>query len=340
MKNSSTISIVDLTSVTYSAVEYSDVSDYMMDVQVGSGQKLYGSVIDDQQTLDAHVGVFEPPFAHNSLMDARPTTVFKSNWGGMYVTWAPLEQICFANVDGTERLMGVTTCAPGFSIPVSEIYSSASVLQVTEDFNVRNDPSKKVVALTHTDGTETTTYLYDLHDNWSIPSQLIRIGEKYLDGSRVTAGEFNLPAQELRTFGGQVTSGLTPEEVMIVSEGYEMIAKYTNESHLMVIDDNDVLRLLDVTSPTVGVDSESASEELFTVFPNPTTASIQITAPDLALQRLVVRIHDVAGKLIQEEQLAPGSRNIDLSALDAGTYTVSVLDADFERIGTQQVVKQ
>ena len=65
------------------------------------------------------------PFAHNSSTVNRATSMFKSNWGGDYFTNAPLEKFDFATINGSDRLLGVTICAPGFSLETVSLTGSA-----------------------------------------------------------------------------------------------------------------------------------------------------------------------------------------------------------------------
>ena len=111
--NGGNITSLTLTSVNYVALTFSTTGFEVQDMTWGNN-KLY--VSSGSWALDGEVGSISAPFAHNSVTTNRATSMFKSNWGGGYFTDAPLEKFDFATVATKNRLMGVTVCAPGFSI--------------------------------------------------------------------------------------------------------------------------------------------------------------------------------------------------------------------------------
>lgn len=318
VKNQNTLSVIDLSNVTYSELTYTQNGNYIFDLEWGDDQRLYFCTGD--YTLDAEVGAITPPFVHNSNAASRATTVFKSNWGGGYFTEAPLERITMAKVKGEDRLMGVTTCAPGFSIPVTEIDNSGSVLTVTEDFNVRFDPSFKVVALTQQIGNEERTYLFDLHWNASgNTTQLIRIGQRFLDGSAASSGEVNNNSQLLRNGSFQIVSSLTEEEAKLYTTGFVMITKY-DPNNLMVIDDNSVLRLMDVAAKGVGIAGVSSDKTKLVLYPQPATDVIKIKGKVSPNSEYTIFSSD--GKQVAQGQL--NNNRISTAGLANGFYVLSI----------------
>ena len=317
VKSQTSISLVNLSGLDYCVMDYTPNSNYIMDMAWDPQGKLYYTTGDF--TLDAEIGSISIPFVHGGSGTLTATTLFKSNWGGSYFTSAPLEMISVSTVDGTDRLMGVTTCAPGFSIPTSTI-PGAGTLSVTEDFNMHRFYSLSVV--TQTQGTGlTTTYLYDLHFNQSAPTQLIRVGEKYLDGSRAAASEINNSAQKIRTNTGALTSGLGNDEAIEIATGYYMIAKYS-ETQLMVVDDNEVLRLMDVTSTSLGVNNNTVGLIPLSIYPSPASDVIQF---DLELKddsNISIKIWDVEGKLVHHSDW--NKEAVNISELSNGSYIANI----------------
>jgi len=325
VKNPSDIAVVSLSNMTYSSVKYTSNNNYLYDMEWGGDSRFYFCTGDF--TLDGEVGAIDLPFVHNSTAGNRATSVFKSNWGGGYFTNAPLEKISFSTVDGIDRLMGVTVCAPGFSIETSEIDSNATVLQVTEDFDVVYNYSMKIVTVTQEDSIgNTTTYLFDLHKK-SPADQLIRIGEMYLDGSPVANNEFNNSAQKIRTTSGDILSDLTEEEAKIVATGFKMIAKYSEYS-LMVIDNNDVLKLYKIgEDPQIsGIDKSMEDGSIIQIYPNPTNNNLIIDLNNNLHGNIYYRIFSVDGQLIDESRLR--NNQIDLKNYNKGYYIINLYQKD------------
>jgi hypothetical protein len=316
VKSQTDLKIMDISNVSYAAMIYTQNNNYIFDIEWGDDNRLYFCTGD--YTLDAEVGAVTPPFVHTTNLASRATTVFKSNWGGSYFTEAPLERISMAKVDGVGRLMGVTTCAPGFSIPTTEIDGSSSLLTVTEDFNVRFDPSLKVVALNQEVGGTTKAVLFDLHWNAKTnATQLISIGQKYLDDSRLAAGETNGNAQLIRTAASTITPGLSEEEAREWVTGFTMIAKY-DEYRLMVIDDKGALRLMDVSTTGVGIVDNNQFREM-TVFPVPANDILYVQG--VSTDELRYTITTIDGKHIEEGSL---TGKLNTQHLANGHYLLSI----------------
>lgn len=320
VKSQSNISLVNLINKDYCVMSYTANNNYIFDMAWSAkDSSLYYTTGDF--TLDAEIGFITMPFNDGDTGTLAATTLFKSNWGGNYFTSAPLEMISISDVDGTNRLMGVTTCAPGFSIPTSTIVGTG-VLSVTEDFNVNNDYSLAVVTQAQGTGAK-TTYLFDLHINQTVPgpTQLIRVGEKYLDGSRATVNEINSTAKKLRTSRGDMTPGLPYEDAVELSTGFFMIAKYS-EYELMVVDDNEVLRLMDVTSSTVGIKSNSLELAKLNIYPSPASDFIQFQLNLEGDKNLMLKIWDMEGKVVYYSNW--NQEAINISKLSNGGYIANV----------------
>ena len=335
VKNPTSISVVNLSSVTYSAVNYTTTNNYIFDMEWASNGKLYYTTGDF--TLAARIGEITPPFVHNSTATLQATTLFKSNWGGSYYTNAPLEMISYTTINGIGRLTGVTTCAPGFSIPVSTINNGFSLLSVTEDFNVRNDPPIKVVTLTKVINGIEQSYLFDLHSNSTNPgpNQLIRIGKKYLDGSRIPANEFNIRAKEIRTTTGLMTPGQAITDALEISKGFEMISKYS-ESYLMVVDNNGILRLMDANGSYASIVEEQKEKISFTVYPSPARNFINIKLKENNQSILTLGIFDISGKKVLEGATTSGP--IDISIMESGIYFINIYKDEI-KVGSQKFIK-
>lgn len=228
-----TVELLDVSNVSYSTITYSTSGHLINDITWGDNT-LYFS-FSNASTLNGEVAALKAPFAHNTTVTSRATTVFKSNWGGSYFTDAPLESLTYGEVDGEKRLMGVTVCAPGFSFKTSDI-NGTGMLQVKEYFNLNTGMADKVFTINNNG----TTYLYEVHFN----GRIVRIGEKFINESQtanVQNGYFIL------TFSGTPANGLTEEDVKVIASAgtYVMAAKYTN-TQLLVVTGTGQLELLNL----------------------------------------------------------------------------------------------
>jgi len=160
-----------------------------------------------------------------------------------YITHAPLLTMTYASVNGVARLIGVFTCAPGFSFPVSDI-TGAGALDVEEDFNISGLTPAKLLSL----NLGESSYLYDLHGmqydsyNHSVwPGQILRIGETLLDD----VGDDH---KQLRDggFPYRAADPTTEQEFKTYPGDYYMMARYS-DTQLLVLKDTEELTLLDIT---------------------------------------------------------------------------------------------
>lgn len=309
------VSIVDMSNVTYSSIAWGGTSGLNINDMAYAGGTLY--VSSGTFSLDGALGWVSTPFTHNGSFTKRSTTLFKSNWGGQYFTTAPLETLTIGEVDGKNRLMGVTTCAPGFSIDVSTL-SGSGLLSVTEDFNIHQGQSKKAV-FQHHDGKN---WLFDLHDN-----RLYRIGEKYLDGSQVAANKYDNNAVKLRDNTGSVDASLPEEEIKQMSTGtYTMIAFYDNWS-LLLLESGSTGALtrskMSVENPASVDDTNNAKQ--FNIYPNPAGDNITIDIP--GYKKATVAIINMNGTVVRTANIS-NHTTIDISTVPSGIYTVTVQPED------------
>ena len=235
-KGGEEITMVDLSNATYSAITFSTKGHSINDLTWGDNTMFVS--MSQASTLNGEVAYLKAPFAHNSSVSSRATTVFKTNWGGNFFTDAPLETMTYGEVNGTKRLMGVTVCAPGFSFPVSDIDNGTGLLQVNEYFNLNQRSALKVFTINQNG----KTYLIEFHDN----GRITRVGEQYINGSQT---DINAEADYLLTNGGTtVSAGFTDEDVKLLApanSNYQMIAKYS-DTQLLVINTMGAISVINI----------------------------------------------------------------------------------------------
>ena len=312
--NGVNLNTIDLTNVNYVAITYTTSNFFVQDMTWGNNT-LY--VSSGNFALAGHVGVLTAPFVHNSATTNRTTSMFKSNWGGGYWTNAPLEKFDFATINGENRLMGVTVCAPGFSFEVSALTGSGA-LQVEEQFNINSSAPIKVVTAEQND----TSYLFDLHPA-SGGNVLIRVGEKYIDGSRISDNQYNANRKQLRDGSGNPSAGLTDADIKIYSDNFHMIAYYTDYQFL-VLDNDGTLRLFQTSTPQApsGIKSVAHSKNI-AVYPNPATKEIFIRHFDNLPDNSQLIIYSLEGKEMYKDFLI-GKSQIRVSSWPKGVYLISV----------------
>lgn len=309
------VTILDMSNVTYSDIAWGSSFGLNINDMAYADNTLY--VSSGTFSLDGALGWVAAPFTHNSTFSKRSTTLFKSNWGGNYYTTAPLETLTIGEVDGKSRLMGVTTCAPGFSIDVSTL-SGSGLLSVTEDFNIHRGQSKKAV-FQHHDGKD---WLFDLHDG-----KLYRIGKKYLDGSQVSANQHNNNSILLRDNSGNVISSLPEEDIkQMSSTDYSMIAFYDNWTLLLLESgaNGSLMRSKMSAENPAGI-AGVRNEKQFKLYPNPAGDNITIDIP--GNKNATVAITDMSGSVIHTTNISNRS-TIDVSSIPSGIYTITVQPED------------
>lgn len=312
VKNGATVSAVDLSNISYSKLTWANGLS-INDMTFGNGT-LY--VSSGSFSLDGELGMANVPFTNNTAFTKRATTMFKSNWGGNYQTTAPLETIAFGTINGVNRLMGVTTCAPGFSIEAAKVPGSG-VLSVTEDFNIHFGFSAKVVYMYH----DKKDWLFDLHDN-----NIYRIGTKYLDGSQVAALKYNNTAVELRDDKGNIKPAYPADDIKLMSTGPVRMMAYWDSYRMLVLEEGTTgalkLQQMSVETPPATNVDEVAAQQLG-MYPNPATGSVTITLPQNA-QSADISVSSVSGKVIFTRHLSVGSSSVDISNLAHGLYIMQV----------------
>lgn len=308
--NGNTVSVLDESSMTFSKFSWPNATYTGQDMTFGDNTLYITSGAN--WSLDGEIAWISAPFVHNSTTTNRSTTMYKTNWGGAYYTDAPLEKMDFATINGEDRLLGVTVCAPGFSIETADI-PGGGVLSVTEDFNVNFSPPNKCVH--QTNGNK--HWLFDLH---SFSNVLVRVGEEYLDGSVVGNNEHNNNAQLLRTGTGAPTPGLTDDQVKIYTENFDMIA-FWDDWNLLVLE-NDVLKLFQTGTTGAGLGVNNTPS--ISMYPNPTNSMVSVQMEEVPAAA-VITIQSVDGKEVYRSSSVKKNHTIDLEDLSSGAYILKVL---------------
>lgn len=317
--NGANVSVLDLSNISHSKLTWGSQTMNVNDMAFGNNN-LY--VTSGSFQLDGEIGWMAPPFANNGAFTKRATTMFKSNWGGQYETTAPLETLAFGKIDNKNRLMGVTTCAPGFSIDAATLQGTG-VLSVTEDFNVQFGTSKRVAFMNH----DNSSFLFDLHDN-----KLYRIGKKYLDGSQVAANNNNNNADELRDAMGNVPSTYAATEMKQVSTTqYDMMAKW-DEYRLLLLENGNagklILSQMSVENPPAPTGIENLKTAGFELFPNPAKGEFTVVLPQGKL-KATVNVISINGSVVKTQSINGKTANVNIEGIVPGMYTVNIqLDND------------
>jgi hypothetical protein len=322
-----TVTLLDLKNITYSKMAWG--GNLFVNEMAWGNNTLY--VTSGDFNLDASIGWIAAPFEHSTSFTTKSTSMFKSNWGGQYFTEAPLETMDYGFINGHHRLMGVTTCAPGFSIDAEKM-ERRDVVEVTEDFNINTGVSEKVVFQKH-DGKN---WLFDLHDNY-----LYRIGEKYLDGSQVNAGKINNNAEVLRNSPPAPSDNLTEDEIKQYSGTYRMMA-YWDDYRLLLLGNGSqgVLKMFQtaVNAPALSIGNPGRVYNTFEVYPNPAAGSISLLLPN-SFTSGTAHIYAANGKVLVSEEINPGQSELDINSLSAGNYFIDLISADGRISTTQFIVK-
>lgn len=310
--NGATITLLDLTNIKHSKMSWGGT--FNVNDMTWGNNTLY--ISSGGFSLNGEVGWAQAPFTHNATVDKRATSMFKSNWGGSYFTDAPLETMVFGNVNNTPRLMGVTTCAPGFSLDISAL-SGSGILEVTEDFNVNTGMSAMVVF--QKQGSK--NWLYDLHDGY-----LYRIGEKFLDGSRIAAMEYNNNSTLLRTVSPEPAPGLTEDEFKKYEGTYIAIAAW-DDSKLLALESGSDGALVLKTTTTTGLNDAVATSGAISIYPNPASGIVNLQLPE-GISKGTISVYDIQGKLVMQQAVKASATKFDVSKWTKGNYTLSVTATD------------
>ena len=229
-----TVTLVDLSNVSFSDITLANGNNYQVNDWTWGNNTLYISLNDF--TLGGELIKIPSPFINNYITPQGKSTILYSTHEQRFTTDAPLEQIAFGKVNGENRLMGVTTCAPGYSFKVSDLDVSES-LQINQSFDLVGGMSSNLFVVTSSSGK---TYLLNQHNGTSI----YRIGQKYLDGSQAN---INANAKQFRSsyYPFAITSGLTDEDIKNYPGTYWLMAKYSDDQFL-VLTNKGVFTLLDI----------------------------------------------------------------------------------------------
>lgn len=327
-KNGGTVTLLDISNITHSVIS-ADGGLSVHDMTYGYGNKtLY--ISSGGAGLDGELNWVSPPFTHNAKLTKRATTMFKSNWGGQYVTSAPLETMTIGTIDGKDRLMGVTTCAPGFSFDISTV-PGTGLLTVTEDFNVHNGYSQKATYMHH----DNKDWLFDMHED-----KIYRIGKKFLDGSPVTANKYNKNAVKLRDNTGKITASLAADDMKLVTDKVAMMA-FWDHYRLVVLESgaSGALKMLQVSAETPPPAAIAGlAGQTMEIYPNPATASVAIVLPE-GIKGATVNIVSLTGAVVLNEHIAGNKDVLDISRLPRGMYMVNVMLRDGNRLSEKLTVE-
>lgn len=310
--NGADITMLNLSGISHSKLTFG--STFAVNDMTWGNNKLYAS--SGSFSLDGGVAVIAAPFTHGTTITQKATSMFKSNWGGSYVTKAPLETMTYGMVKTKHRLMGVTTCAPGFSLDADKL-AGAGTIQVSEDFNMNMGMSAKVVFQRH-DGKD---WLFDLHDG-----NLYRVGEKMLDGSQVTAGKFNSASEMLRNNSGAPAPGLAADVIKQVPGSFLQIALF-DDYRMVVLEAGGTLRMLQtaVSAPGLSIDDLAVSANTLRVYPNPARNTLNVDMPESSSG--VLQVFGMDGRLLQTNMVSGSTAAIDISGLASGQYLLKAVNA-------------
>lgn len=315
-KAGSKVTMMDMSNVTYSKLSWGG-RIYTNDIAYANNT-LY--VSSGSYNLNGELGWIAPPFTHNAAFTKRSTTFFKSNQGATYLTTAPLETIAVGKIAGKDRVMGVTTCAPGFSFETSKLAGSG-LLKVSEDFNVNSGYCSKAVYMQH----DNKDWLFALHSR-----QVYRIGKKYLDGSQVTANKYDNNAVELRDNAGNVT--VPAEDLKLMSNTEYAAMAYWDHYRLLVIEGGfsgtNTLSLLQVSTATPPPASVvDITTEPLKVYPNPAKHIVNVELPQ-GIDNATVKIISMTGSVVMSKGISAGNSSVNVQGIPAGQYTISIQATD------------
>jgi hypothetical protein len=89
---------------------------------------------------------------------------------------------------------------------------------------------------------------------------------------------------------------------------------------------------------TVGI-KETALNISLTAFPNPTAEILTLQISDYQSEKVSYQLCDMQGKLISEEQITAQQMQINMSALPAATYFISIVNQDHKKVQSFKITK-
>ena len=326
-----TVTALNFNTMPYCALNFTNANCSFQDIAWG-GNRLF--VSSNHSTLNGELGYISAPFTHNTTITKRSTTMFKSNWGNMYTTSAPLEKLSYVKINGIEYLCGTTTCAPGFSEPISSLVNNTGLFTVRESFNVVFDYSIKTLGITN----GTTAYLLDLHDNGSNKT-IYRIGKNFLDGTPFTNNTYNSNSVELRDFSGNIKPGFTTEEMTSFPGSFSSMAYYSPCEILTLSSDYQTLGKLSVCTAALNVEEQNAKNSKFEISPNPASDVLHIYYDDKLYSNTEASVYSYDGKLIKKETINSNNKKIQISDLQSGNYVLKI-DSNGKNVGLKSFIKK
>lgn len=330
-KNGAAISILDLKNVSYSKLSLGNIHEYDM---AFSNNTLYVSA--GGFSLNGELNWMPAPFTHNASFTKRKTTFFKSNQGGTYLTTAPLEKITIGSVDGKDRIMGVTTCAPGFSVELSKV-AGTGLLSVTEDFNVNGGSSTKTVYMQH----DKKDWLFNHHDY-----AIYRIGKKYIDGSQVAANKINNNSTELRDLSGNIPSSIPADDMKLVANNIHKMA-YWDRFRLVVLErspnwgETGALKMLTVsteTPPPAGLGNLDNIAGELKMYPNPASGFVTMELP-ASINKASMEIVSIDGRVVLAQNINSNKATIDVSKVAKGIYMVNMTLENKQELSSKLIIE-
>ncbi len=315
-----TITALNFNIMPFCVLNFTNANCTFQDIAWG-GNRLF--VSSTHSTLHGELGYISAPFTNNTTISKRSTTMYKSNWGNMYVTNAPLEKLNYIKINNIEYLSGTTTCAPGFSETVSSLISNSGLFTVREAFNVNFESPIKTIAINN--GND--SYMLDLHQNWP-NSNIYRIGKKFLDGTPFTSNTYNNNSVVLRDNSGNPNTNLTEEEFKMFPGSFSSMAYYSTCELLTLSADNQTLAKLSVCNAALSTMEQNIKNNTFEIFPNPASDIINISYDEKVYKNIVAEIYSYDGKLIRKQNISSQNKVIPISDIHKGNYILKVFSKD------------
>ncbi|WP_066440714.1 T9SS type A sorting domain-containing protein [Chryseobacterium sp. CCH4-E10] len=311
-----TITALNFNTMPFCVLNFTNANCTFQDIAWG-GNRLF--VSSTHSTLHGELGYISAPFTNNTTISKRSTTMYKSNWGNMYVTNAPLEKLNYIKINNIEYLSGTTTCAPGFSETVSSLISNSGLFTVREAFNVNFESPIKTIAINN--GND--SYMLDLHQNFP-NNNIYRIGKKFLDGTPFTNNTYNNNSVVLRNNSGNPNPSLTEEEFKMFPGSFSSMAYYSTCELLTLSSDYQTLAKLSVCNAALSTIEQNLKNNTFEIFPNPASDIINISYNEKEHKNIEAEIYSYDGKLIKKQNISSQNKVISISDIHKGNYILKI----------------
>lgn len=92
--------------------------------------------------------------------------------------------------------------------------------------------------------------------------------------------------------------------------------------------------------PLLGVNTNEESAVKISVFPNPTTEVLKLSASDFDQETLTYRILDFQGKVVAEGAIIGSETLIGVEALQASNYLLNIVNKQNKQIATFKIIKK